>query len=194
MLRTAHAYRNPSRAIARRAGMTFLELMVVISIISIFTVMAIPAMRGPHEKNKLRGAAREIVATMRYARSAAVMFDGRVKMEVDLAQQSYRLVLPEMAKKKSKWAAGVGEEPMREVELWRDLPRDSRGMIEIEKIYSWDDPDPDGDIVRIFFFPDGSASDSSITLVNKFDQRMTVYLSRATAEARVETGAPTDEG
>ncbi len=193
MIRIAHSNLRLFRGRAGKSGVTFIELMVVISIISIFTLFAIPAMRGPHEKNKLRGAAREIVATMRYARSAAVMFDGRVKMEVDLAAQAYRLVLPELAKKKPKWSAGIKKQPQREVEFWRELPRDNHGGIQVETIYSWDDPEPKGDIVQILFFADGSASDASITLLNRYDQRVTVYLNRATAEARVEAGAATNE-
>ena len=180
-------------ASSRAIGMTFLELLVVISIISVISLIAIPSMRGPHEKNKLRAAAREIVATMRYARSAAIMFDGKVKMEVDVSEQRYRLVLPEMAKKKSKWAAGINDDPQREVEYWRDLPKDKRGRIEIENIYSWDSPKPEKGIVRILFFADGSASDASITLLNKFDQRMTIYLNRANGVTRVEAGGVSDE-
>ena len=193
MILTAHAYRRFPCIRARKSGMTFMELMVVITILSVFSILAIPAMRGPHEKNKLRGAAREVVATMRYARSAAVMFDGKVKMEVDLTKQRYRLVLPELAQKKSKWAAGVKKQPMREVELWRDLPRDNQGAIAVEKIYSCDDPKPEGDVVLILFFADGSASDASMTLANKNGQRMTVYLNRANGKTRVESGAAMDE-
>jgi prepilin-type N-terminal cleavage/methylation domain-containing protein len=166
-----------------RHAMTLLELMVVISILAAFTVLAIPAMRGPHEKNKLRTASREIVSLLRYARSAAVFNETDVVLEIDVEAGLYRLDLGKMATPERR--GHLGPEP-RDVELWHETPK---GVIFLA-VFSWDDPDEKEGWARIRFYPDGSASDSMVVLENSRTQHMTIGVNRATGRPEIYIGLP----
>ncbi|MCX7015849.1 MAG: GspH/FimT family pseudopilin [Candidatus Sumerlaeota bacterium] len=188
--RSCRSFRIPHSAfrIQGERGVTFLELMVVLTILSIFFMVAIPAMQGPHEKNKLRADARQLVSEMRYARSAAVLNQRDVILEIELNKDRYRLDLNREEKKDNEYGKRNEAAPDQDMEQWRGLNKN----IHVVQVYSWEKADQKSGVGRIRFYADGSASAASIILRNKTGQYMTVVVNRATAEAQVFNGPPAD--
>lgn len=168
----------------RRGGMTFLEIVVVTTIISLMAMFTIPSMRGPFAFNRLRTGSREVVSLMRLARSQAVINEVEVVLEIDVENSRYRLNMDNVARKRRlKERSRIKES---EEARWRELPEN----VVFNAVHSWDDPDKAKKVARIIFFPDGSASDSSIILTNERKASMTVMVNRATALAEVVKGIP----
>lgn len=165
-----------------RRGMTFLEIMVVVTILSVMAIFTIPAMRGPHAFNKLRAGAREIVSLTRLARSTAVLNEVMVTLELDVDNDQYRLNLENLEAKKH--LAERKALQSREEAIWRPLP----DGVMFQEVHSWDDPLKRGNIARIVFYADGSASDSTIVLASERGRQMSVQLNRATGLAEVVKG------
>lgn len=180
--------------VSSRRGFTFLEMMVVVAILVVFTILAAPAMRGPHEKNKLRAAARDIVSTMRYARAAAILNEAVISVELDLNNHRRRLDLQaigqkSLKKKKKSWGKPKKDETLKDdLEYWVDLP----DRVIIAKVYSWEEPDRKTNVARIRFYPDGSASDSAVVLQNSVGHKMTIVVNRATAVPEIVAGVPSE--
>lgn len=168
--------------VGSRRGFTLLEMTIVITILAVFMIMAIPSMRGPHSRNKLRASAREIVALTRHARSAAVLNGANATLELELDTGRYRLDLRKVHRERKKMKRKTNE---RAVEIWQYLHED----IFFNSVYSWDQPDEKRGIARIVFYPDGSASDSSIVLENNYERQITVVINRATSEAEIFEGS-----
>lgn len=164
-------------------GVTLIEIMIVVTILSVFMLFAIPAMRGPHAKNKLRASARELVALTRHARSAAVLNGANATLEMELETGRYRLDLRKVNRVRRKMKRSTDK---RKAELWQYLHED----IYFHSVYSWDEPDRRKKIARVVFYADGSASDSSIVMEDKYGRLITVFINRATAEAEIFEGSP----
>ena len=168
-----------------QSGMTFLEVMTVVIITAVMTVFTIPNLKGPHEFNKMRASAREIISLMRYARSMAVLHEVEVAMEFDVEENNYRLDLDQVGKKMERRERRKMDKA--EETNWRALQKN----VNFLAVASWDAPAEKG-IARIVFYPDGSASDATIVLENEMKQHMSVELNRATALAEVTKGLPED--
>jgi prepilin-type N-terminal cleavage/methylation domain-containing protein len=61
----------------RRNGYTLIEILIVVSILAAVSAMAVPALRGPLERTRLRSAARNFQSAIGKARNAAIR-TGRV--------------------------------------------------------------------------------------------------------------------
>jgi prepilin-type N-terminal cleavage/methylation domain-containing protein len=82
------------RRAARRA-MTLLELLTVITIMSVLMGVTFPTLRAFNEKNKLRATVREIVALMKYARTEAVFGQRTTEVFFDLDKRQFWVDLRE---------------------------------------------------------------------------------------------------
>jgi general secretion pathway protein H len=82
----------PSRA-ARRAGggMSLIELLVVLMLMSLIAAMAVPFLPGGVSGSELKGAAREVAAGLRFARSDAVASRRETRLLLDLEQRTFRI-------------------------------------------------------------------------------------------------------
>ena len=72
-------------------GVTLLELLVVLSLMALIAAMAVPYFSGGVSTSELRGAAREVAAGLRYARSGAVASRQETRLVLDLEQRSFRV-------------------------------------------------------------------------------------------------------
>jgi prepilin-type N-terminal cleavage/methylation domain-containing protein len=70
-------------------GFTLVELMVVVAIVSILSAIAAPSVMTIRSKYKLRNAGRELLSTMRKARSLALMHHRDVELRFE--NQTYYL-------------------------------------------------------------------------------------------------------
>jgi len=73
------------------AGMSLLELLVVLMLMSLIAAMAVPYISGGVSGSELKGAAREVAAGLRFARSDAVSSHRETRLVLDLEQRTFRV-------------------------------------------------------------------------------------------------------
>ena len=76
---------------SRTRGFTMIELMVVIVVVSMFTLFAQMHLFGLLRKNTFRAQVQELVSTMQMAASAAAQSDRRYEVIIDIPEQGYML-------------------------------------------------------------------------------------------------------
>ena len=76
----------------RAAGFTFIELMVVIAILSLIASIVVVNLDGITAPTKLRGAARDIGNQLLGLKEMAALKDRAMSMEIDLEHQRYRVI------------------------------------------------------------------------------------------------------
>lgn len=79
-------YNNP-----HRHGFTLTELIVVLVILSLFTLLAVMNLFGLLTKKRFELQAQEFVSTMQMAAAAAAESDRRYEVIIDLTEQTYTL-------------------------------------------------------------------------------------------------------
>jgi type II secretion system protein H len=72
-------------------GFTLIELVVVLTIITIALGMAAPSLRGWSDGAKLRDAADQFIATTQYARNQAVLSASEIRITFDSSSTAYAL-------------------------------------------------------------------------------------------------------
>ncbi len=80
-----------SRIEHRECGFTMTELLVVLAVISLFTMLAQVHLFGLLRKNTFRAQVQEFISTMRMAAATAAESDRRYEVIIDLAEQSFLL-------------------------------------------------------------------------------------------------------
>jgi len=81
--------RRPRRAESR--GVTLLELLIVLSIMAIVAAMVVPMFGGGVSTGELKGAARQVAAGLRLARSEALATRKETGVVLDLERRTFRL-------------------------------------------------------------------------------------------------------
>lgn len=81
----------PSRA-RRSAGLTLIELMVVVAVIAVLASLAAPSFQGMLAAKRLEGAVSLLMTDLQNARSEAVRLNRDVR--VDFSATGYSLTLP----------------------------------------------------------------------------------------------------
>ena len=79
---------------ARRAaseGVTLLELLIVLSIMAIIAALVLPMFGGGVSNGELKGAARQVAAGLRLARSDALATRQETRVVLDLEQRTFRI-------------------------------------------------------------------------------------------------------
>ncbi len=76
---------------AQRSGFTLLELLITLSVMAAVAAMALPAMRGPLDKSRLRGAAREVQAALAKSRAMAIREGREVEFLYETDGGHYRI-------------------------------------------------------------------------------------------------------
>ena len=90
VLRSLPRPETPVRA--RVAGVTLLELLVVLMLMALIAAMATPFLpSGGVSSSELKSAAREVAAGLRFARSDAVASRQETRLVLDLEQRSFRI-------------------------------------------------------------------------------------------------------
>ncbi len=122
---------------ARRAGFSLVELLVVLAIASAVAALTLPWMVGTLEQARFGSAVREVLSGLRKARGIALLKRRETVFYLDVEEKSYRI----------------------DGEKSRPLPEPLHLEVETAK----SDLTQTGGKIR--FFPDGSSTGGRITLV-----------------------------
>jgi general secretion pathway protein H len=76
---------------ARERGLTMIELLVVLVLLALIASFAVPVFNASTSQAALRGAAREIAAGLRLARSDALAARRETVVRFDLEQRAFRV-------------------------------------------------------------------------------------------------------
>jgi Tfp pilus assembly protein FimT len=172
-------------------AMTLLELTIVVVIMSIMMIFAIPNMRGFNEKNKLITSTRKIISLVRYARAESITGEREIEIRIDIKKQRYRLDLNKL-NKRILGSADRKAQRREQFEHIQYLPRN----ITFKEVVTEDDPLGQEKIVRIIFYPDGSATGTTIVLENKVPRKgakirhMIIEIAHSTALPEVFNMTP----
>ena len=82
---------KPVSSDRRRNGYTLVEILIVVAIVSAVAALAIPALRGPLEKTRLRSAARTVQTAIGKARNAAIRTGRTHTIEYEPGTGRFRL-------------------------------------------------------------------------------------------------------
>ena len=72
-------------------GFTLLELMVVLAIMALLVALVPPLVSGASDRVALKGAARQLAAGLRFARSQAIARNRPAVLQLDLKARRYTL-------------------------------------------------------------------------------------------------------
>jgi general secretion pathway protein H len=89
--RNACALASPRIAGARHAGVTLLELLIVLSIMAIIAGLVVPLLGGGVSTTELKSSARQVAAGLRRARSEAVSTRQDTRVMLDLEQRTFQI-------------------------------------------------------------------------------------------------------
>lgn len=189
---------------ARIRGFTFLEIMLVVMILTAALAVAMPNFRPVRDKYDLGQSARHVVGMMRYARATALARQEYAYLDFDLTEMRVALGTKRDDDEESRSRARRTQRKDREDEppeiddTYRsfELPRGVRfkALLTYEELFY-----EGGRRARIYFYPDGKASRTTVLLEGKRpggrgeDDRIanyTVELYRATGLVSSYRGAP----
>ena len=122
----------------RTAGVSLLELMIVLMIMAIVAALVVPMLAGGVSNTELRSAARQLASGLRLARSEAVTQRRETFLVIDVAGRRFK----------------VDRDPQEHL-----LPRD----VEL-KLYTAQKDLVDDKVGSIRFYPDGGSNGGRITV------------------------------
>ncbi len=138
--------RHEPRMARRVAGVTLLELLIVLTLMAIVAGFVIPMFGGPLSTSELRSTARQLAAGLRLARSEAVSQRRETFLVLDVAGKRFK----------------VDRDPQE-----HKLP----SRVEL-KLFTAQNDLVDENVGSIRFFPDGGSNGGRITVAageRKFD-------------------------
>ena len=152
------------RIAASRSGFTFIEMTVVLLIISLSAVLAGPMIEGGLNSREVRRAARQIAATMKHCRGEAVSRGEVQALVIDPERNSIHI------SDRSRWAVLTDRAIIERVDGGQDAAEENAGA------------------VQILFFPNGSTSGADVILASRRDRRqnrLQVHLDSLVGTVRV---------
>ena len=168
-------------------GLTFLEIIMVITILSLLFFLATPRFKGTFLKNQLRTTTRDLATLMRLARSEAIYAGNPAFLKINVNEAWYELTLPKQENDEDKDSYRGRHKRRNEFEERRYLPLE----VEFEEVSTDMAPDPDNkSVARVIFFSNGTASGATIVLENKKGKAMTIDVAPSTGFTRVYDGSP----
>lgn len=160
MVRTGMSRAGNKRfAAGSSGGFTLLELLVVIAVLALIVGITTPVLDGALSGAKLKAAARELAAALRYTRGLAVTQNKETTVRVDVGERSYRI-----------------SESQRRFQL--------PPAVEL-KVLGAESESPDDRIGGIRFFPDGSSTGGTISVAQddrRYEIRVDWMLGRVTLD------------
>jgi Tfp pilus assembly protein FimT len=170
-------------------GVTFMEIMIVLLILAVFSVVAIPNMKGFHRQGKLAAAAREFALLARYARQQAVLRNHTTEILIDPEKGVYRFVAEPDEEKSYRSSRNEHSE----MEQTRSLGGTQKAPIFFKLVQSATDLSDRGGSVRLLFYKNGSASAATVAVANSSGEATTIAIAGSTGAIRTYAGLPREE-
>ncbi len=189
--------------------MTLLELMISLVILGALLVVTVPNLAGAGRMGHLNGAARDIVALMRYARSTAIFGEIEVELifspDAGLYTIDYDATVMEMqrderrGRRRSRGRDRRFEEMVeRRHHRWRrvrSLPTGRDNALEVffaaveTEVEVESRRDAGTFLPAVVFYPDGTASSLTLVLEGRTGAQLSLNIFTATGLAEVTVGA-----
>jgi prepilin-type N-terminal cleavage/methylation domain-containing protein len=100
-----------NKMVGKEAGLSLVELMVVIALIAILSAIAVPNYVAWLPKYRLSTSARDVLSDLEYARALAIKENASVVVEFDTANNSFRIWVDNGAATNADNWAQDGDEP-----------------------------------------------------------------------------------
>ena len=169
-------------------GVTFLEIMVVVTILGVLIAVAAPSLKGRSQRVALAGVSRELAVACNFARQAAISKQHEVWLKFDLEGSRWRIDLRsdlEM-EDEDRRSSRPSEENRSDVEDIHELPR----KISFKSLET-DAPDLEIQGIQypvVIFYPDGTSTGLTAEIESERGKRMTVEISPTTGRPQVYRG------
>lgn len=164
--------------------------MIVIVIIGAMMAVSMPKLKGTFQRGKLEAAARELTAVLRYARHTAVLRGDGCEVRIDPKKGTFQLALIRLKKdgtpiatEKATKKTGAYRLPT-EVARLHTLP----GNIYFMLLHTSAPRYTGSGALRILFYPDGSATATTIGLQDEQDRALHIKIYRSTGMTMVDKG------
>lgn len=176
-----------------RRGLTFLEIMVVVTILAILIAVAVPNMAGPRARAALQSTARQLASAASVARQMAVAEQREAYLRFDYEKRLWRIALAEPDEASVSYAE---RRRQSESTYTFEQPQPFLRGIDVVEIKSQGEVlEQRGTIYpEIIFYPNGSSSGGSVVLQNARGRKMTVQVLAATGRAMSYVGEPKTSG
>jgi Tfp pilus assembly protein FimT len=189
------------RARDRSAGFTFMEILLVLTILLVLLAVSVPKLSGSYRRAQALGAARDLTAALHYARHFAVLSGVGCQIKFDPNNATYEVTPVEI---------DANGEPGDEIDTRRFNERGDRGtLVRIAGDFVGARRLPDNvffslvhssapttdrrGLPRIVFYPDGSATSGKIGVQSRGGKAYRIDVYRTTGMAKVEEGQPVIE-
>ncbi len=191
----------------KNSGFTLIELALVVLLLSIITALGVPNFRSLYKKSELQKVAADLSGTLRYAQQRAVMNRVPIRVVIDVDDEKFYVPVEKQEERRHYRSRSYRRRNSR-----ADA-RNTRRVREIQEIHS---RLPDGfifefvykvasdDEVRrgegeIYFYPDGSADASYITVLRlansrSEESRLFIKISPATGAIQSMEGTTQEQG
>ncbi|MBI3871598.1 MAG: GspH/FimT family pseudopilin [candidate division Zixibacteria bacterium] len=148
-------------------GMSMMELMTVVVIIGVMAAMAVPSFMKEMPQIRTKGAVRDVVSSLRTARSMAISTKVPCGVGFDAKDSSYFVFLDKNNPQEAKFSAG-------------DSVVSSNGLSKDITVQYQTFPND-----AIVFQPDGSASGSGLVTLTTADHSLTYTVDVLASTGRV---------
>jgi prepilin-type N-terminal cleavage/methylation domain-containing protein len=167
-----------------RRGITFIEILFVLTILGILLAIAIPTMAGTRDSAALKTAARDFVSAGQWARQVAI----------SSGEQTFLIIYP----KEDQWRLAFFDERIEDQQNWKErrepgpdeLHRPLQPRISVTALRNDAGAVELGEEVRVAFYPNGASSGLAIQLENRRGAQITVDFDRGSGRPEVYSGPP----
>jgi prepilin-type N-terminal cleavage/methylation domain-containing protein len=164
--------RNPKSAI--QSGFTLLELVVVVTILSVVCALALPALGDGLRRWRLQGAVQEVATILKFARNQSVAGRASVQVVLDRSRNVYWLDSPENGLQST-----LDEVLEKGIRLYA-MPAGIR-LGEITVAGS----DPGVERLGILFFPRGNSTGADVEVRDEKGRTYRISVDSMTGHARI---------
>lgn len=177
-------------------GFTFVEILVVITIILILMSVSLPRLAGTVGHTRLTTSARDVTALLRFARDAAVLTEQQTEVRFDPEGGRYQLVVTgregERVEIRRRRRSRNSEDRNNLLALGAEYLQGKSlpNRVHFQAIYTAAPLTEDTELPRVIFYPDGSATPATIAMQNDDLKTLRVEIYRTTGMTRVEEGLP----
>jgi Tfp pilus assembly protein FimT len=151
-------------------GITLIELLVVLFIIAIMSVCLAPSIGEWRENFRVRQTARDIVASLQFAKIRAISSCREYRVVFDANTDTYQLQRGNLSQKSTRWDSEESKQVLSKVDIVKDATGfgTTKGTIQ--------------------FNPDATSTNGSIFIENAKGKRYRIIIFGTTGRIRMKEG------